>query len=65
MLLPLQGVFGFALIISQGVALGYVILPFQGVLYISTLCSPAGFQLSSTLTPTVWSTEVSDPSSFR
>ena len=32
MLLPLQGVFGFALIISQGVALGYVILPFQGVL---------------------------------
>ena len=32
MLLPLQGAFGFALIISHGVALGYELLPFQGVL---------------------------------
>ena len=32
MLLPLQGAFGFALFISQGVALGYGLLPLRGVL---------------------------------
>lgn len=28
-------------------------------------CCPPGFQFSSTLTPTVWSVAVSEPSSFR
>ena len=31
MLYLLQGAFGFVLIISQGAALGYELLPFQGV----------------------------------